>query len=63
MNYFGDIVFAFSSALVTAGLRTDILGIVLIGMVSPTLTWSGRGERTRAGDPFERDVGQPSAQH
>ena len=34
MNYFGDIVFAFSGALVAARRRTDILGIVLIGMVT-----------------------------
>jgi uncharacterized membrane protein YeiH len=34
MNYFGDIVFAFSGALVAARHRMDILGIVLIGMVT-----------------------------
>ena len=34
MNYFGDIVFAFSGALVAARRRTDILGIVLIGMAT-----------------------------
>jgi uncharacterized membrane protein YeiH len=34
MNYFGDIVFAFSGSLVAARRRTHILGIVLIGMVT-----------------------------
>ena len=34
MNYLGDTVFAFSGALVAARHRMDILGIVLIGMVT-----------------------------
>lgn len=34
ISYFGDIVFAFSGALVAARHRMDILGIVLIGIVT-----------------------------
>ena len=34
MIYFGDVVFAFSGALVAARHRMDILGIVLIGIVT-----------------------------
>ncbi|WP_421994036.1 trimeric intracellular cation channel family protein [Reyranella sp.] len=34
LNYFGDIVFAFSGALVAARHRMDVLGIVLIGTVT-----------------------------